>query len=423
MEKSKEKKSVIDSKVNKIYEVVTKISNEIFDILLKNGYEPKYGFYNEHYILENDDYVMENYPIPVIDFFPQFTKNGILNYDLYWDGSIGVELNGSIWIEFCLDRVKAIRFEYNILKKYDFEVYGNDEYLEDYYNSSMRVEDIVEKLKSSNEKEINILTKFEVFDEDDFLIFIKFMEKEIEKTVIPIQESSLFDNIQIIKSKWKSGAVVDIYDNILIPELFNNPPVELISKLYQSNHLKDYDSKYHDILTKQLGFYCDLQSIKSEDAIVFSYFGYIKNQRHYFQKVWYDSFIKFLFGEANKDYLPSIDLWKRVPHPDTLVPGGPEIDVFIVGTKYYFLIECKWDSPIDSKQGKSGDKDQLQLRKEWIEKIGSKVYPNKTGHVLLVDREKKSDVGLTITWDELSELSTTHKTLFKQYLEWKKSFL
>jgi len=62
-------------------------------------------------------------------------------------------------------------------------------------------------------------------------------------------------------------------------------------------------------------------------------------------------------------------LWRRLPHPDTLVPGGPEIDFGIQTPRTLVLGEAKWRSPIGSAQGKHGDKDQIQLRVRILSKV------------------------------------------------------
>ena len=49
-------------------------------------------------------------------------------------------------------------------------------------------------------------------------------------------------------------------------------------------------------------------------------------------------------------------LWRRIPHPDILVPGGPEIDVGISHENALILSEAKWLSGVGSAQGKMKDK-------------------------------------------------------------------
>ena len=57
---------------------------------------------------------------------------------------------------------------------------------------------------------------------------------------------------------------------------------------------------------------------------------------------------------------------RRIPHPDSLVPGGPEIDAGIISRNSVLFIEAKWQSQVGDKQGKEKDKDQIQLRGEFL---------------------------------------------------------
>src|SRR5213593_4038176 len=76
-------------------------------------------------------------------------------------------------------------------------------------------------------------------------------------------------------------------------------------------------------------------------------------------------------------------LWRRLPHPDTLVPGGPEVD-FGIQTDHVFLLgEAKWRSSVGAAQGVHRDKDQLTLRREFCEKYGQRMLPRCSHFVVL----------------------------------------
>jgi hypothetical protein len=156
-----------------------------------------------------------------------------------------------------------------------------------------------------------------------------------------------YDKIAIIPSKRSSGAVVPIKNNVIIPDFVEWPPTELLCKLYKSEHIKDYDEKYHPDLVNELGYYCDLESIKSEDTVTWSLFGYISKMDKEIQNNFYNELLEKL--NFDKDIIMSIELWKTLPHPQTFSPKGPEIDVFMLGEKYYILVECKWTSGIGKK--------------------------------------------------------------------------
>jgi len=69
-------------------------------------------------------------------------------------------------------------------------------------------------------------------------------------------------------------------------------------------------------------------------------------------------------------------LWRKLPHPDTLVPGGPEIDFGIQSSNVLVLGEAKWRSPVGAIQGAPKDKDQILLRREFIANCGERLYPS-----------------------------------------------
>jgi hypothetical protein len=76
-------------------------------------------------------------------------------------------------------------------------------------------------------------------------------------------------------------------------------------------------------------------------------------------------------------------LWRRLPHPDNLVPGGPEIDFGIQTMDVLVLGEAKWRSAVGAAQGIKKDKNQIVLRREFCEKYGEKIYPRCRHFVVL----------------------------------------
>jgi hypothetical protein len=126
-----------------------------------------------------------------------------------------------------------------------------------------------------------------------------------------------------------------------------------------------------------LGYYCDLQSLHSEDAITWSVFGTVARAAKDQRKAWVFDFLRLIgldgiVSPANAE----ISLWRRVPHPDEgHVPGGPEIDFSTLTENAVILGEAKWKSGVGKAQGKHIDKDQIQLRREFLEKYGHMLFP------------------------------------------------
>ena len=82
----------------------------------------------------------------------------------------------------------------------------------------------------------------------------------------------------------------------------------------------------------------------------------------------------------------TIDLWRRVPHPDKSLPGGPELDFVIDGNRCVVFGEVKWLAAEGRGQGVMQDKGQMQLRREFLGKYGRRVYGERGFSVLGVSR-------------------------------------
>jgi hypothetical protein len=229
-------------------------------------------------------------------------------------------------------------------------------------------------------------------------------------------------DIRIARSKGGKISVCDYEDNLIIPPHSVWPHPDIVKKLYKSEHSKDFDPPALSELSEKLGFYCDLQSLRSEDAITWSIFGAL----HYFPKETKVQFVNSLLKAV--DEKPQVDdcfiqLWTRIAHPDTLVSGGPELDFQIVCEKLVIFGEAKWTSKVAENQGKEKNKDQLQLRREFQQKYGKRIFHKANKLLILV-------VGLSqqhkptyphITWEEICD-KTKHPLgrEIKRYYLWKK---
>ena len=230
--------------------------------------------------------------------------------------------------------------------------------------------------------------------------------------------------IEIARSRGGKISVCDYENNLVIPPRCVWPHPEIVKKLYMSNHWKDFDLTSLEALKAKLGFYCDLQSLRSEDAITWSTFGTL----HYFSKdlqvKFVNSMLKAIGEEPNvKDC--SIQLWTRIAHPETFVSGGPELDFQIIGDNVAIFGECKWTSKVAENQGKLKNKSQLQLRREYLEELGKRIFPHANRQLVLVVMLTKPQkpVCPTITWEEICN-NTQHplKEEISRYYHWKKEF-
>ncbi len=238
------------------------------------------------------------------------------------------------------------------------------------------------------------------------------------------------NSIIIAKSKGGVKAVAHPFNNLIKTGSEPWPPPEIVQKLYQSRQIRAFSGDDRSICESGTGYYCDLQSLHSEDAITWSVFGTVMRAEQTILETWLADFFEMIQMPDAQTKDAHIFLWRRVPHPDNLVPGGPEIDFGISTSNTLVLGEAKWLSGIGTAQGKEKDKDQIQLRGEYLNKYGHKFYPGRSqfavlGISLYRDAFKNTVpegvIFRAITWDEICSLNT-HPIAdeVRRYLIWKK---
>ncbi len=180
--------------------------------------------------------------------------------------------------------------------------------------------------------------------------------------------------IEIGKSKGGVIAVSHPFDNLIKGNIKLWPTPEIVQKMYKSNQGKAFENENNEIVTGKLGYYCDLQSMHSEDSLTWNVFGPVK----YSNKEIRIKFVKELLGKIDFHSTEISDaqlwLWRRLPHPDTFVSGGPEIDFGITANSVCIIGEAKWLSGLGKKQGINKDKDQIDIRLDFIKKLGDKTF-------------------------------------------------
>ena len=168
------------------------------------------------------------------------------------------------------------------------------------------------------------------------------------------------NSIDVTKSRGRVIATISPFDNLMYKGCIPGTKIiasEIIQKLYKSNHEKAFNLISNEW---KLKYYCDLQSTNSEDSLTWSIFSALV----YGDNVYKQSFLMNLSEALSIEEKPDnidICLWRRMPHPDTNVSGGPEIDVLISTDNSIYMIECKWRSGVGKKQGKNKDKSQIEL--------------------------------------------------------------
>jgi hypothetical protein len=240
--------------------------------------------------------------------------------------------------------------------------------------------------------------------------------------------------IDVAESGSGVRAVVHFADNLIRTSIQPWPPAEVVQKLYKSKHQSAFRDADRAAAIRVLTYYSDLQSLHSEDAITWSTFGPL---------IYGDSgarcrFVRSVFRVVRIP-VDEVDqciiwLWRRVAHPDTLVSGGPGIDFGIQSKDVIVLGESKWrGDKFTAKQGKLKNKDQLELRQDFLQKYAVSTWGAIPHMVVLAVSWKgnlltSNDISLPestlhlrdTTWDaRFAGCEHPHKDELLRYVAWK----
>ena len=227
-------------------------------------------------------------------------------------------------------------------------------------------------------------------------------------------------------------ALSTVWDNLIAGKVSPWPPPELVQKIYQSRQRRAFHGADEELATKHLGFYSDLQSVHSEDAVTWSLFGPLVYASASTRAAFVEELLSLL-GIAEAVSSASLWLWRRLPHPDNLVPGGPEVDVGIHTSSTLILGEAKWRSGVGRAQGITRDKDQIHLRADFCTKYGRALYPNVSRFIVLGIGQREGLLSeaqrahatdclsiAEVSWAALAALgSNPFATEFRAQLDWR----
>ena len=181
------------------------------------------------------------------------------------------------------------------------------------------------------------------------------------------------NSVQAVQSRGGVWAFLDYLDNVIRPDGCAWPPPELVQKLARSDKHMYFFPEDQPLLMNKLGYYTDLQSINSEDALVWSYFGPLVYAAPHIRCRW----TEWLLGElgcASRVSECAVAVWRRVPHPDNYTQGGPELDAIVVADCAVVMVEAKWRAGESRWQGLDGRTGQIALRSKFIQTLGGKIY-------------------------------------------------
>lgn len=230
----------------------------------------------------------------------------------------------------------------------------------------------------------------------------------------------------------KGGVLVTRHpDDNLIASVSPWPTPELLQKYYASARFRGRTPDDQEAAQSGLGHYCDLQSLNSEDAITWSFFGNLA----YAEAKQRLDVLNGILGSLGFPYVddpPVCWLWRRLPHPEKPdSTGGPEIDFGFLSKTTLLLGEAKWNSRLGQKQGVNRDRSQLDLRAGFCEVFAKRFLPTVNNIIVLgVGRsatvfnnleEYGSGVKIgQLSWEQLCGcFREPTATQLNEYLSWK----
>ena len=138
---------------------------EIIHALCHRIFELESGWYNGHYHKgEDGNWFRDSYPIPVIGI------KGICDIEIQFD---------KISISTKLKRDMALTYSFEKFSGYEFEAYGVEDYLADFYHAGQTVQEMKDNIHACDETEIGFSFVFP-FDVEGKQIFefVKLLRRE-----------------------------------------------------------------------------------------------------------------------------------------------------------------------------------------------------------------------------------------------------
>ena len=128
-------------------------------------FELESGWYNGHYHKgEDGNWFRESYPIPVIGI------KGICDIEIQFE---------KISISTKLKRDMALAYSFEKFSGYEFEAYGVEDYLADFYHAGQTVQEMKDNIHACDEKEIgfSFVVPFDV-EGKQIIEFVKLLRRE-----------------------------------------------------------------------------------------------------------------------------------------------------------------------------------------------------------------------------------------------------
>lgn len=153
------------NEINAAYYRLEMKQAEIIHALFHKIFKVESGWYNGHYHKSDvGDWNRESYPIPVV------SVKGICDIELQFD---------KITLSTKLKRDVALNYSFKKFSGYEFEIYGVEDYLADFYHKGQTVKEMRENIRVSKESEIgfSFVFPFEI-EEKQIFEFVKLLRRE-----------------------------------------------------------------------------------------------------------------------------------------------------------------------------------------------------------------------------------------------------
>ena len=153
------------NEINTAYSHLEMKQTELVNALFHRIFELDSGWYNGHYHQdEAGNWFRDSYPIPVIGV------KGLCDIEISFD---------KISISTKLKRKEALAYSFEKFAGYEFEAYGVEDYLTDFYHPGQTVQDLKENIRVCDEKEIgfSFVFPFDVKGKQIFE-FVKLLRRE-----------------------------------------------------------------------------------------------------------------------------------------------------------------------------------------------------------------------------------------------------
>lgn len=239
------------------------------------------------------------------------------------------------------------------------------------------------------------------------------------------------EEIEAVQSRGGVWAFLDYLNGVICPADCACPPPELVQKLSKSDKYIHFYPEDQPLITRHLGYYTDLQSAHSEDAMVWSCFGTLAHSAPSARVTWAQWLVDRL-GFSGTIETSTISLWRRVPHPDNFSQGGPELDALIQTDKVVVISETKWRSGESQWQGIDGRSTQFDLRERFIRVLGRSLYRDRQIVLLSIVLDEHGEpcptrdgiVFKRITWKTLvNEGPHPLSAELRRYYDWKRNLI